>query len=195
MKPVGFDTTILSVLLNPNGRIPPDAATGQPVTNARERAEYLVETLGKSRQKIIIPTPACAELLTAIGPDAQQYLAIIARSRLFELASFDTRCAIELAILNRDLFAVRDPKNLEEPYQKIKIDRQLIAIFKVAGVETIYTDDTGLAKRARLCGMTPLTVAELPLPAERRQMQIKFDAPDNIPEPEPQPEETSEPED
>jgi hypothetical protein len=60
---------------------------------AKLRAEHLVETLGKSRQKIIIPTPATAELLTAIGPDAQQYLTVISRSQLFEIAPFDSRCA------------------------------------------------------------------------------------------------------
>lgn len=75
-----------------------------------------------------------------------------------------------------------------EPYQKVKIDRQIIAILKVAGVESVYTDDEGFAKRARLCGMTPISTAELPLPIEKRQMQIAFDAPDEIPEPESEPE-------
>ena len=182
MKPVGFDNTMLSILLNPNGRIPLDPATGQPVVDAKRRAENLVSQLGKSRQKIIVPTPAVAELLTAIGPSAQEYFSIVARSRLFEVASFDARCAMELACLNREVFAVNDPKNLDEAYQKIKIDRQIIAIFKVAGVENIYTDDAGLARRARLCGMTPIFTAELELPAKDRQMNIIFDAPDEIPE-------------
>jgi hypothetical protein len=149
MKPVGFDNTLLSILLNPNGKIPPDPATGQPVTMAKRRADHLVETLGKSRQKVILPPPACAELLTAIGPDAQEYISIVSRSRLFEVAAFDARCAIELAILNRDVFSVHDPKTPGEAYQKVKVDRQIIAIFKVAGVEFVYTDDDGMAKRAR----------------------------------------------
>ena len=187
MKPVGFDTTILSVLLNPNGKLPLDPATGQPVILAKKRAENLVEALGKSREKIVLPTPAAAELLTAIGPDAQQYMAIIGRSRLFELASFDARCAIELACLNRDVFSTQDPKSGMEPYQKVKIDRQIIAILKVAGVETVYTDDGGFARRARLCGMIPVSIAELALPTEDRQIQLVFDAPDEIPEPEPEP--------
>ena len=110
MKPVGFDNTMLSILLNPNGRIPHDESN-RPLVMPKRRAEYLIEGLARSRQKIIIPTPAVAELLTAIGPDAQQYFDIIARSRLFEVASFDSRCAIELAFLNRDVFASGDPKN------------------------------------------------------------------------------------
>ena len=182
MKPVGFDNTMLSILLNPNGRIPSDPATGQPVVDAKRRAENLVSQLGKSRQKIIVPTPAVAELLTAIGPSAQEYFSIIARSRLFEVAAFDSRCAIELACLNREIFAASDPKNPDEAYQKIKIDRQIIAIFKVAGVENIYTDDNGLAHRARLCGMIPVFTHELELPAKDRQLDIIFDAPDEIPD-------------
>ena len=111
MKPVGFDNTMLSILLNPAGKIPVDPETGKPILMAKRRAELLVESLAKSRQKIIIPTPAQAELLTAIGPNAQQYFDIIARSRLFDVASFDSRCAIELAYLNRDTFAIHDLKN------------------------------------------------------------------------------------
>lgn len=174
MKPVGFDNTLLSILLNPNGRIPLDPATGQPVSMAKRRAEHLVETLGKSRQKIIIPTPALAELLTAIGPDAQQYLSIISRSRLFEIASFDLRCAIELALLNRDVFAPDDPRIVGEAYQKVKIDRQIVAIFKSAGVEFVYTDDEGLAKRARVVrddpckhGRDAITARQRPAIADR----------------------------
>jgi hypothetical protein len=182
VKPVGFDNTMLSILLNPNGRIPLDAATGKPVVEAKRRAENLVATLGKTRQKIIVPTPAVAELLTAIGPTAQEYFSIIARSRLFEVAAFDSRCAIELACLNREIFAANDSKNPDEFYQKIKIDRQIIAIFKVASVVNIYTDDNGFAKRARLCGMIPIFTSELELPAKDRQLDIKFDAPDEIPE-------------
>ena len=51
----------------------------------------------------------------------------------------------------------------------------------------LYTDDEGFAKRARLYGMTPISTSELALPAEHRQMQIKFEAPDEIPEPESDP--------
>lgn len=61
---------------------------------------------------------------------------IIGRSGLFEVASFDPKWAVELACLNRDVFAVHDPKDAE-PYQKVKVDRQIIAIFKAAGVEYV----------------------------------------------------------
>jgi predicted nucleic acid-binding protein len=190
VTPVGFDNTLLSLLLNPNSKAPIDPDTGRPVEAARRRAEFLVATLGRSRRSIVIPTPVCAELLTAIGPDARQYIDIIAKSRVFTIAPFDSRCAIELAILNRTVFAPFDPKNQAEAYQKVKIDRQIIAIFKVAGVEDIYTDDGGLAKRARLCGLNPIPTVRLALPAEDRQMRMAFEPPDGIPGPDTIPDDT-----
>lgn len=179
--PVGFDNTFLSLLLNPNCRLPADR-NGQIVPNALRRAQYLVDCLGKSRQKIILPTPAAAELLTAIGPTAQIYYDIVAKSRLFEVASFDQKCAVELAILNTTVFSASDKRDTLEPYQKIKVDRQILAILKTYGSETIYTDDNSLANRASLCGITAVSTAELLEPEQDRQLEIEFDANEMTPE-------------
>lgn len=178
MSAVAFDNTMLSILLNPDGQIPEDKDTKQPVTNAKLRAEHIVALMQKANRKIIIPTPASAELLTAIGPDAQQYNNIIARSRRFELASFDPRCAIELALLNRGIFAADDKRDKAEPYQKVKVDRQIIAICKVFGVAELYTDDSKLAKRARMCGITPVSIAEVELPPIN--LELPFDPHDDM---------------
>ncbi len=90
--------------------------------------------------------------------------------------------------MNREIFAIQDQKDGLEPYQKIKVDRLIIAVMKVAGVENVYTDDRGLAKRARLCGMIPVSTAELPIPTEDRQINMEFHVPtDEIPDPEPLP--------
>ena len=172
---------MLSLLLNPKCRIPVDHAQ-TPIPNAVRRAEYLVERLGKSRQKIIIPTPAAAEILTVIGVDAQRYYDIVAKSRLFAIESFDQKCAIELAILNRTIFGKEDQKNSAEPYQKIKIDRQIVAILKVNGAVAIYTDDKSLANRARMCGLLPVATHELPEPEQHRQLNMEFGNIDPIPE-------------
>jgi predicted nucleic acid-binding protein len=177
-----FDNTMLSALLNPGGQPPKIPGTETPVELPKERAEAVVEAIAKEGRKIILPTPACAELLTAIGPDAQEYLNIVGRSRVFEVAAFDARCAAELAILNREVFRSVDDKNKLEPYQKRKVDRQIIAICKVAGVSEIYTDDGGLADRARLCGMTPISLSECALPDAARQMPLGLEPHETIPE-------------
>lgn len=179
---VAFDNTMLSILLNPDGDVPNDPQTGAPVTEAQARAEAVVQSIQKSKRKIILPAPACAELLTAIGPDAQQYLNIVSRSRVFEIGSFDARGAAELALLNRDTFKLHDSKNRAEPYQKRKVDRQIIAIAKVYGATELYTDDIGLAKRARMCGITPVSIAEIPIPEAAKQLPLALEEHDPIPE-------------
>jgi predicted nucleic acid-binding protein len=179
MTAVGFDNTMLSLLLNPKCRAPV-GVDGKPLLMAVRRAEYLVERLGKSRQKIIVPTPAVAEVLTAIGPDNQKWLEVVARSRLFEIAPFDYISAIELALLNRDILFREDKKNKAEPYQKVKTDRQIIAILKSRNVEDFYTDDSSLAKRASLCGITAISTHALPVPEGDRQMNIEFDRDDEV---------------
>ena len=59
MSAVAFDNTMLSILLNPKGKIPNAEGTGVPVDMAKERAESVIEAIQKSRRKIIIPAPAC----------------------------------------------------------------------------------------------------------------------------------------
>ncbi|KQX26089.1 MULTISPECIES: PIN domain-containing protein [unclassified Sphingomonas] len=179
---VAFDNTMLSILLNPKGSIPDDPQTGLPVSDAKARADSVVQKIQKGRRKIILPAPACAELLTAIGPDAQQYINVVSRSRVFEIGNFDARCAAELALLNRDTFAAHDNKHKAEPYQKRKVDRQIIAICKVYGASEIYTDDDGLAKRARMCGITPISISEVPIPDSAREPQFDLEPHDPIPD-------------
>lgn len=184
MRAVAFDNTMLSILLNPNFRPPLDPSTGKLVELARERADAVVEQLSKRRVKIILPAPACAELLTVIGPEAQQYLSVVSQSRVFEVAAFDNRCASELAFLNRDTFKLQDIKNRAEPYQKVKVDRQIIAICRVNNVAEIYTDDGALGNRARLCGIVPKGIADIPIPESARQLKMELDPHDPLPEPE-----------
>ncbi len=169
MSSVGFDTTMLSILLNPDCRIPNLPGTQTQVEHAKERAQGLLQSLEKARRKIVVPTPAAAELLTAIGPEAQQYINMVQRSRLFEVASFDPRCAHELAILNRGVFKDIDDRNDAQPYQKRKVDRQIIAVCRVHDVTDLHTTDGNLCNLARLCGINPIRIEELPIPDSARQ--------------------------
>ena len=175
MSAIAFDNTMLSALLNPDGKPVRVPGTSIPLEFAKERAETIVAQLEKSRRKIILPAPACAELLTAIGPDAQQYLNIVARSRVFEIGVFDARGAAELAFLNRGIFRELDEKNMAEPYQKRKVDRQIIAICKVYGASEIYTDDNGLSILARMCGITPVSLSDVPVLDSARQFKLKLE--------------------
>lgn len=181
MKPIALDATTLSILLNPLARIPLDPATNAPIDLGRERILGFIAQVEKERRRFVIPTPATAELLTAIGPTSADYIRIVNRKAVFEVRSFDEVAAVELAFLNRDVFASLDTKNGLEPWQKMKFDRQIIAIAKVAGCEKIMTEDTGLANRARLCDIEPISIADLPIPDSAKQGELKLEDHEEIP--------------
>ena len=180
--PVAFDSTMLSALLNPDTGVPIDPATSKPVEWPKERIQGLIVKLQKEREKIVIPAPVTAEILTLIGPTNTDYLAIINRARVFEVVPLDEKAAVELAFLNRDVFATGDKKSKAQPYQKVKVDRQILAICKVAQCDTLYTDDKSLIASAKLCGIDTQRLCDLPIPESARQHQLDLDPHDELPE-------------
>ncbi len=50
------------------------------------------------------------------------------------------------------------------PWQKVKVDRQVIAIARVEGATHIYADDHNLTAFARQLGMEALSTWDLPVP-------------------------------
>ena len=60
---VVFDTAFLLHLIDPNLNPPTDPNSGQPVSKVSARIMHLANGLKESREKIIIPAPALAELL------------------------------------------------------------------------------------------------------------------------------------
>ena len=182
MNPCAFDSTMLSLLLNPKSKAVLDPETGKPIEFARERVQGLVRRLNKSRQKIIIPTPVTAEILSAVGPGNADYLRIINRARIFEVRPFDEIAAFELAFLNRDVFGQQDRVQKLENRQKIKVDRQILAVCKVADCETLYTDDANLRNRAEMCGIKALGIGDIPIPDSAKQIEMNLEQHDDLPE-------------
>ena len=71
--------------------------------------------------------------------------------------------AFECALLDRAAIGSGDKKDgLDQPWQKIKIDRQIVAIGKVRGATLVISDDRGIRNNALRVGMRALTIAELP---------------------------------
>lgn len=182
MGVVAFDNTMLSILLNPNCRVPIDPTTQSALTHYQERAKGLLRDLQKKRWKVILPAPALAELLTAIGPEAGQYVDLVSRSSVFQVAAFDTRCAIELASINRNYFQKGIKKGGKEPYQKIKIDRQILAICKVNGCSAIYTDDINLAKKFTDAGLEAIHTWDLAIPEGDKQLRFRLERSEELPD-------------
>jgi hypothetical protein len=159
MRKVIFDTIFLSLLFYQNDRFPEDPSTGVPVTNPRERIEYLIEALEEQEAKILIPAQAIAELLAVAGPAGSLYLDELHGNSVFEIVPYDERAAIE----NGALEASGARRVGDSPRQKIKVDRQIVAIAKIHAVDAIYSDDRDIKLLGSDLGIKVIKVSELPL--------------------------------
>lgn len=162
---IAFDATALALLINPSALPPLDPSTQQPVVDAKGRYELLASKIQSSKQTIIIPTPALAEVLVKAGDDAGAFIQRIDRTACFKVADFDFRAAMEVAAMTRAAIRRGDKRDgSAEPYQKIKVDRQILAIARVANAECIYSDDQNMFAFASLLGLKVVRTWELPSP-------------------------------
>lgn len=153
-----FDAGILIKLL--------DSRTSD---SQREKLDYLIGTLQKTKTKILIPTPALSEFYVKADPEV---VANFKGKSAFIIAPFDEKAALECSISVADAIRSRDKKAAQSdaPWQKIKFDHQIVAIAKCNGATTIYSEDAGLRKFAELLGLKALSIDDLPEnPASQQQ--------------------------
>lgn len=168
-----LDSTTLFFLFEPNAKAPIDPASGLPVTDCKERIETLIGKLSENRIRILVPTPVLSEILVAAGPKRLQILQDLNKSSRFKIEPFEQTAAVEVACLtDGDAKWSRGTTDLTQTKAKIKYDRQIIAIAKVNGVETIYSDDIGLAKCAKRNGISVIRTSELPLADKPGQFEL-----------------------
>jgi hypothetical protein len=168
---VVFDATTLLILLAPDASVPLDSE-GVAISYPKERVDGLVSDLAKSKTKILIPTPALSEALVRAGSvAAAQYLAKIRKSAHFMIEPFDEKAAIEVALMTKNAIDNGNKKaGSQESWTKVKYDRQIVAIAKVNGVTTIYTDDGGLKNFAKTSGLRAIGLGELMIPDRSAQI-------------------------
>lgn len=170
---VAFDTSCLLLLLDPNTSAPIDPETGVQVTRIRERVDHLVTTISQRKRKAIIPTPVLAEVLAKAGESGLLYQKIINDSGAMEVVNFDQRAAIELASLEREVWGPLKGST-ENPRQKVKVDRLILANCKVHLVETIYCDDRKMKALAEQIGIKVVHSWELSMPPAPPQRELPF---------------------
>lgn len=179
-RAVVFDANFLLLLLDPNALPPRDPATNTPIDKSRERIELLLATLDAEKTRIIIPTPALSEVLIGAGEAASCYLEILNGHARFRIAAFDQRAAVEAAAAHRDARQRGDKREgTGATWAKVKFDRQIVAIAKVEGAATIYSDDTDIRKLGESSDLTVIGLAELPLPPVDPQQPLGLDDPED----------------
>jgi predicted nucleic acid-binding protein len=185
---VVIDATILMLFFRPD--VPVPGRGGKAVDMAKERIDHLIQQLEKARSKIIVPTPVLSEILVRAGPAAsQEIVEKLNRFAVFRIEPFDARAAIEVAAMTRGALAGTGKKrgNSNAPWAKIKFDRQIVAIAKVARATAIYSDDDDVRTIAGAENIPVIGLHELPLPDDARQGDLlKLLEVQNEPPPEPE---------
>jgi predicted nucleic acid-binding protein len=167
---VSMDAGFLGLLLHPNARPPIDPATTKPLLRAPERIEKLVEDLSTSHERVVIATPALSEFLVLAGKDGPQYLSELSNQPGFNIRPFDQMAAIELAAMElsaRSRGNKKIPADETAPWQKIKFDRQIVAIAKVHNVHTLYSDDHDVKMIGEDIGIKVIPCWDLSLPTSK----------------------------
>jgi predicted nucleic acid-binding protein len=151
----------------------PAGPGGVPIEKAKERIDHLVKQLEKEKTKIVVPTPALSEILVRAGTEmSDKIIEHLQRFSVFRIEPFDTRAAIEVAAMTRELLDGRQRKRgtSSATWTKIKFDRQIVAIAKVCNATVIYSDDEDVAKIAARARIKVIGLADLPLPPEDAQL-------------------------
>ena len=165
---VVFDNSIFCLTLHP------DAKPRSEIDRAKDRVQFLVETLRDRKETVIIPTPVLSEFLVFAAKDAPSYLLKIRESSALRIEPFDERASIELAdmeITARGHGEKRGSASSSQ-WQKVKFDRQIVAIARVHSVSVIYSDDPHIAAHGKDCGVPVVGSADLPLPpAQQRTIE------------------------
>lgn len=148
-----------------------DPRSGELVSDPQKRAEALLDKIDSLGGTAVIPTPVLAEYLVGIEKSLQQtHINLIKSQSCFEIVSFDELAAIECA----QLPSLKELKQMMESDKsnKIKADRQILAIAKSIGATEVWTHDKGVFKRCEALGLIAKSLADIsPMP---EQFGIEF---------------------
>lgn len=158
---VVFDATILIDLFHP--RTPLDR---------KAKLQHLIAELQRKRTKILIPTPAFSEFLARAGKARDEYHRQISASSAFKLGTFDSRAAMECALMLDAALSGGDKRANGKTWAKAKFDWQIVAIAKVGNAKIIYSDDGDIARIAMRHGLGVIKTVDLPFPDSARQHKL-----------------------
>lgn len=113
------------------------------------------------------------------GDGINDLLKEIRTSRWFQVVSFDSAAAVELAIRTTRALAAGDKREgLKADWTKIKFDRQIVAIAIVAGATEILSDDQDVHSIGERWGIKVIRAGDLPLPKALQKPSLLEGIPD-----------------
>lgn len=140
----------------------------------QDRLKGLLQDVERTRGQVVIPTLVVAEYLVNAGAAGKALLASLLNNRYVLVASFDHMAAEECAAMQIAANGTgnkRHPLGRDVAWQKVKVDRQVVAIAKSRGA-SIVADDGDIHTIAKDWGVEAMVVASLPLPDWARQLHL-----------------------
>lgn len=117
--------------------------------------------------------PVVAEYLVLADDAGIETFNKLERKAFIVLAPFDRVAAFECAAIDRAIRLNGDKKyGSDAPWQKIKVDRQNLAIGRARGATLVISGDGDVRKTALRIGIAAKTIAELNLPDSARQAAL-----------------------
>ncbi|MBT9527086.1 MAG: PIN domain-containing protein [Rhizobacter sp.] len=151
----------------------------------RARLDDFIAKIEKGKGKLIVPMPVLAEFLAGADHAGLEHADALERRAYVEIAPFDRKSATECALLESAAFgraavakekgedasaAKKDSKTASR--QKVKVDRQIVAIAKAFGAKTIISNDGDVRTHALRAGISHLYLRDLPLPPSAAQGKL-----------------------
>ena len=139
----------------------------------RARIDHFIERAEKAKSKIVFPMPAIAEFLVRADLAGVEFLNRLDKKTFLVMADFNRAAAFELSQIDRAALNLGDKKDeTDAPWQKIKVDRQIVAIGKSLGATLVISDDGSVRNNALRVGMQGMTIQELELPEAAKQQKL-----------------------
>ena len=176
---VCLDATALMCLLDTRTTefLAPD---GSIVSHMQRRMDHLIATIDRAKGSVVVPTPALAELLVGAGTQRAAMLRTLEGRQAVRVEPFGKMAAVHCASLDNQAISDGDKKDgVRSSWQKVKIDRQIVAITQVARCERIVTGDPDVEKIAGRAAIETTFVWQLDLPPEDAQIDLQLTGEDD----------------
>lgn len=139
------------------------------IENIELRSKALLDHIERNGGTIVIPTPVLAEYLLGIDGESNKHahVNLISSMNCFEILSFEEIASIECSMLpsKQEFKQFIKQLNSNETANKIRFDRQIIAIAKANGITEIWSSDSQVIKKGLEVGIDVKSLSEIqPIP-------------------------------